>query len=148
MAKKNNNPLLTELRRLLRKYPDTETMEILVPDILGILRSKRIRRRSFEKSCTDGFVFPAGSILMNAIGDFVPGMIGEDDGDPDTPCTLVSGSMAPVPWSSRPAAQALFRIFDEDGQPFFADPRAVHERSQKPLQKKGRKNVMATELEF
>ena len=42
MAKNKNNPLVTELRRLLRKHPDTETMEILVPDILGILRGKRV----------------------------------------------------------------------------------------------------------
>ena len=139
---------MAELRRLLRKLPDTETMEILVPDILGILRGKRVRRQSFEKTCTEGFMFPAGSILMNAIGDFVPGMIGESDGDPDTPCALISGSMAPVPWSSRPAAQALFRVLDEDGRPFFADPRAVLERSLQPLQKTGLKVVMATELEF
>ena len=148
MAKKKSTPLVAELRRLLRKLPDTETMEILVPDILGILRGKRVRRQSFEKTCTEGFMFPAGSILMNAIGDFVPGMIGESDGDPDTPCALISGSMAPVPWSSRPAAQALFRVLDEDGRPFFADPRAVLERSLQPLQKTGLKVVMATELEF
>jgi glutamine synthetase len=148
MAKKNNNPLLMELRGLLRTHPATETMEVLVPDILGILRGKRLRHQSFEKACTDGFLFPAGSILMNAIGDFVPGMIGQADGDPDTPCALVHGSMAPVPWSTRPAAQALFRVLDDDGQPFFADPRAVLERSIRPLQKMGLRIVMATELEF
>ncbi len=148
MAKNTTNPLQTELRRLLRAEPDTATMELLVPDILGILRGKRIRRQGFEKTCNDGFWFPAGSILMNAIGDFVPGMIGEGDGDPDTPCVLVPGSIVPVPWFDRPAAQALFRILDADGQPFFADPRAVLERSVEPLHKMGLKVVMATELEF
>jgi hypothetical protein len=64
MAK--NNPLRTELSRLLRKHPKTATMELLVPDILGILRGKRIRRSSFEKTCDEEFWFCAGTLLMSA----------------------------------------------------------------------------------
>lgn len=148
MVKNNGNPMMAELTRLQRKFPDTASMELLIPDILGILRSKRIRRQSFEKVCEDGFLFPAGSILMNAIGDLVPGMIGESDGDPDTGCVLVPGSMAPVPWSNRPMAQALFRLLDVDGRPFFADARTALESACRPLRKMGLKVVMATELEF
>ncbi|HSG59429.1 MAG TPA: glutamine synthetase family protein [Woeseiaceae bacterium] len=148
MAQSNRKPLLAELRQLLRKEPDTATMELLVPDISGVLRSKRIRRQSFEKTCDAGFWFPRGAILMNAIGDFVPGMIGESDGDPDTLCALVPGSIVPVPWLGRPSAQALFRILEPDGEPFFADPRAVLERAVQPLCNMNLKIVMATELEF
>jgi glutamine synthetase len=148
MAKNDNNPLRTELRRLLRKQPDTTTMELLIPDVLGICRGKRIRRQSFEKTCDDGFWFCAGTVLMSALGDTLPGMIGDGDGDPDIPSQLVPGSFAPVPWAARPTAQALFRMFDVDGRAFFADPRAVLERSMEPLQKMGLKIVMATELEF
>ena len=148
MPKTNKNTLSAELRRLLRNHPEIATMELLVPDIIGVLRSKRIRRQSFEKTIEAGFWFPRGAILMNAIGDFVPGMIGESDGDPDTLCTLVPGSLAPVPWSGRPAAQALFRILEADGEPFFADPRAVLERAIRPLRRMNLGIVMATELEF
>ena len=142
------NPLPAELRRLLRKYPKTTSMDLLLSDILGIFRGKRIRRSSFEKICAEEFGFCAGTVFMSALGDVLPGMIGDSDGDPDTPSRLVPGSIAPVPWASRPTAQALFRLFDDDGEPFFGDPRTVLERSIAPLRRMGLKIVMATELEF
>jgi len=142
------NPLRNDLSRLLRKQPKTSTMELLVPDVLGILRGKRIRRSSFEKTCDEEFWFCGGTVLMGALGNVLPGMIGDDDGDPDVPCRLVPGSIAPVPWANKPTFQALFRLFEKSGEPYFADPRAVLERSVAPLQKMGLKIVMATELEF
>ncbi len=149
MTTKMNKSLQSELRRLLRKYPNTEWMELLVPDINGILRGKRIRRNAFEKICEDGFCFCAGTTLLTILGDVVEGMpYSAADGDPDTPCHLVPGSLAPVPWANRPTAQALFRMVDEGGTPFLGDPRAVLERSIAPLKKMGLKIVMATELEF
>ena len=148
MVKKKNNPLRTELRRLLRQYPNTATLELLIPDLLGILRGKRIRRKGFEKTADEGFWFCAGTVLMSTLGDVLPGMIGSDDGDPDISARLVPGSIAPVPWATRPTAQALFRMFDADGEAFFADSRAVLERAMQPLHKMGLKIVMATELEF
>jgi glutamine synthetase len=123
-------------------------MELLVPDVLGILRGKRIRRQSFEKTSRDGFWFCAGTVLMSALGDVLPGMVGDGDGDPDIPCRLVPGSLAPVPWAAKPTAQALFSMSLPDGAPFFADSRYVLERSLQPLQKMGLKAVMASELEF
>ena len=123
-------------------------MELLVPDVLGILRGKRIRRASFEKTADEEFWFCAGTVLMSVLGDVLPGMIGDNDGDPDVPCRLVPGSIAPVPWAGQPSAQAMFRMFEENGEPFFADPRAVLERSVAPLKKMGLSIVMATELEF
>lgn len=147
MAKKKN-PLMTELSRLLRHYPETATMELLIPDVLGILKGKRIRRKDFEKACAEPFWFCGGTVLLNALGEVIEGLPGYADGDPDTPAAVVPGSLAPVPWASRPMAQALFRMFGADGKPFYADPRAVLERALAPLQKMGLTMVMATELEF
>ena len=65
------NPLDTELQRLLREHPDAATMELLIPDVLGILRGKRIRRQSFEKTCRDGFWFCAGTVLIIYIVIFI-----------------------------------------------------------------------------
>ena len=143
-----NKQLRGELSRLLRQQPDTATMELLVPDIGGILRGKRIRRSSFEKTCDEEFWFCGGTLLMSSLGRVLPGMVGDGDGDPDVPCRLVPGSIAPVPWAARPTAQALFRMFERNGQAYFADPRAVLERSLAPLRKMGLRIIMATELEF
>ncbi|MCH7822093.1 MAG: glutamine synthetase, partial [Proteobacteria bacterium] len=148
MANKSS-PLKTELRQMLRRYPDTGSMDVLIADMLGILKGKRIRARDFDKVCNEPFWFCAGTVMLTSLGEVVPGIpYGGNDGDPDVPCEVVPGSLAPVPWSDRPAAQALFRMFEKDGSPFFADPRAIVERATAPLRKMGLKIIMATELEF
>ncbi|MFQ5610363.1 MAG: glutamine synthetase, partial [Woeseiaceae bacterium] len=147
--KKKRNSLLTELRAHLRRYAKTASMELLLPDMMGILKCKRIRRGEFESTCRNGLPFCAGTTMLTALGETVPGLpYTEIDGDPDVPARLVPGSIAPIPWSSRPMSQALFRLYNDDGTPFFADPRAVLETAIAPFRKKGLSVVMATELEF
>jgi glutamine synthetase len=147
MAKQN--PLITEIRAVQKKHGKFESLELLVPDLNGILKGKRVRPGDFEKSCNGGFVFCAGATLLTTLGETVSGIpYGEDDGDPDLPAELIPGSIAPVPWSRKPLGQALFRIRAEDGSGFFGDPRTVLENALRPLQKMGLKPVVATELEF
>ncbi len=124
-------------------------MELLIPDLHGFLKGKRVRRSDFDKVSSKPFAFCAGVVLLNALGETVPGVpFGEDDGDPDRPARLVPGSIAPVPWARRPMAQALFRLFDHDDKPFYADPRAILERALEPLKRRRLRPVIATELEF
>ena len=141
--------LLSELRAVEKKHGKFESIELLIPDLSGVLRGKRIRRSDFEKCARGGFVFCAGATLLNTLGEVTTGVpYGADDGDPDLPARLVPGSIAPVPWASKPMGQALFRIVDEAGGDFFGDSRTVLERALEPLGKKGVKPVVATELEF
>ena len=115
----------------------------------AVLKGKRIRKDDFAKVSKDGFWFCAGTTLLTILGETVSGIpYGEDDGDPDVLAQLVPGSVAPVPWSARPMGQALFRLYEDDGEPMFSDPRHVLERAMQPLKKMGLKMVMATELEF
>jgi len=149
MAKRSAATKPAELRSYLKRYPGTDSMELLITDVPGVHRCKRIRGNEFGKIFTDGFCIPGGTVLLNTLGDTVPGMAwSSDDGDPDALAKIVSGSLAPVPWAAKPTAQALFRFYLRDGQPFFADPRTVLERAMKPLQKMKLKIVMAAELEF
>ena len=141
--------LRTEVSRHLKRYPETGSMELLIADMHGIPKGKRIRAPDIPKLAAGSFPFCAGTVLLNALGETVPGVpYGQDDGDPDLPAELVPGSIAPVPWASRPAAQAMFRLFDHDGSPFYADPRAILERALEPFAKRRLSPVMATELEF
>ena len=147
MAKQH--PLITEINAVQRKYGKFDSLELLIPDLNGILKGKRVRPNDFEKSCRGGFVFCAGATLLTTLGEVVEGVpYGANDGDPDLPAELVPGSFVPVPWARKPLGQALFRIIAEDGTPFFADPRTVLENALRPLQKMGLKPVVATELEF
>ncbi len=138
-----------ELRSFMKRYQGTDSMELLIADLSGVLRGKRIRGIEFAKVFRDGFCLPGGTVLLNTLGDTVPGMAWSgDDGDPDALATVVEGSLAPVPWARKPTAQALYRLYLRSGEPFFADPRAVLERAMQPLQKMTLKIVMAAELEF
>lgn len=138
-----------ELGTYLKRHPGTETIELLVVDAPGVLRSKRIRSDEFAKIFRDGFCMPGGTVLLNTLGNTVPNMPwAAEDGDPDIPAKVVAGSLSPVPWAKKPTGQALFRFYMPDGEPFFADPRAVLERAMKPLQRMKLRIVMAAELEF
>ena len=138
-----------ELRAAQKKHGKFEGMELLVPDLNGILKGKRIRGDDSAKVVKDGFWFCAGTTLLTALGETVPGIpYGEDDGDPDVFAEIVPGSIATIPWSQRPMGQAMFRLYEDDGEPLFSDPRYILERAMQPLRKMGLTLVMATELEF
>jgi len=149
MARQRTDPLQAELDRFLKRFSATDVMELLIADLQGVLRGKRIRKREFAKTFGDGFCLPGGTVLMDTTGDVVEGIPwAAGDGDPDINAQIVPGSLAPVPWAGKPTAQAMYRFFTRDGDPFFADPRHIVERAAAPLRKMGLKIVMATELEF
>jgi glutamine synthetase len=138
-----------ELAKFLERYPDTRQLELLQPDMLGILRGKRVGRDEFGKPFGDGLNFCGATVLLDAKGmtfDRIDN--GGRDGDPDAISTAVPGSLAPVPWAHVPTAQVLLAMGDSKGGPFFADPRQVLRRAMKPLQDMGLTAVCATELEF
>ena len=149
MDNRKPSSAIAGLRAFLKSHPDTEVMELLIADLPGVLRGKRIRRKEFEKTFADGFCMPGGAVLFDTLGDVVAGMpFGTEDGDPDVDAFVVPGSLAAVPWAQTPSAQALFCLYSRDGKPFFADPRFVLENAAAPIRKMGLKIVMATELEF
>ncbi len=84
MAPRKTNPIRAESRRLLRDYPDTLSMELLVADMHGFLKGKRIQAEDIGKVSESGFTLCAGICLLTALGYTVPGFpYSEEDGDPD-----------------------------------------------------------------
>lgn len=149
MTKRKKGSRNKELAEFLRKNPGTDVMELLVPDLAGVLRGKRVRAHEFDKVFDDGFYMPAGTVFLDTLGNTIPGIrFSSDDGDPDTAVKVVAGSLSPVPWAQRPSGQALVHFETRDGEPFFGDPRAVLARAAAPLYKRVAKIVTAVELEF
>ncbi|MDP9199263.1 MAG: glutamine synthetase family protein [Pseudomonadota bacterium] len=138
-----------ELQNFLERHPDTQLLELLQPDMLGILRGKRVVRDEFAKPFGAGLNFCGATVLLDAKGATFDRITnGGRDGDPDAISTAVPGSLAPVPWAEVPTAQLLLSMATADGEPFFADPRQVLRHAARPLQKMGLTAVAATELEF
>ena len=138
-----------ELQRYLKQHPDTRLLELLQPDMLGILRGKRLVRDEFAKPFTNGVNACGATVLLDSKGQTFERIDnGGRDGDPDAISTAVPGSLAPVPWAQVPTAQVLITMADANGEPFFTDPRQVLRHAMKPLQDMGLTAVAATELEF
>ncbi len=138
-----------ELHMFLERYPNTQLLELLQPDMLGILRGKRVSRDEFAKPFKEGLNFCGATVLLDSKGQTFERIDnGGRDGDPDAISTAVPGSLAPVPWAHVPTAQVLLAMTSANGEPFFADPRQVLRNAARPLQELGLTAVAATELEF
>lgn len=138
-----------ELSDFLARYPDTQQLELLVPDMLGILRGKRVAANEFAKPFGKGVNFCGATVLLDAKGQTFDGIVnGGADGDPDAIASAVPGTLAPVPWAEKPTAQVLMQMAEADGSPWFTDPRQVLRKAGQPLKDLGLTAVAATELEF
>ena len=145
----NANKSSPELEALLEQYPDTRFMELLAPDMVGVMRGKRIGAEDFSKPFAGGLNYCASAVAMDTKGScFQTAGYGWDDGDPDVRAIAVPGTLAPVPWASQPTAQVILTLQDLEGKPYFMDPREVLSRTVKILNDSGLYPVMATELEF
>jgi glutamine synthetase len=142
-------PVPAELQSFLDLHPDTQHLELLQPDMLGILRGKRVVRDEFAKPFKEGVNFCGATVLLDSKGQtFERIHNGGRDGDPDAISTAVPGSLVPVPWAQVPTAQVLLSMATASGEPHFADPRQVLRNAARPLQEMGLTAVTATELEF
>lgn len=138
-----------EIEALLRAVPDVAYAELLLPDMNGILRGKRIPREEMDKLYGAGVNLPAATTMLDVKGmTFETIRQGSVDGDPDALCHAVPGSLSTIPWADRRAVQALVTMSLPDGTPYFADPRNVLRRAAAPLEAMGLTAVVATELEF
>ncbi len=139
---------MSELETFLKKYPQTQQLDLLQPDMLGILRGKRVVRDELAKPFGKGVNFCGATVLLDSKGQTFDRINdGSRDGDPDAISFAVPGSLAPVPWAHVPTGQMLLNM-TMNGEPYFADPRNVLRHAAKPLQDLGPTAVAATELEF
>ena len=72
-----------EARRIMQQYPETRVLEVLLPDINGILRGKRASREEFTRALTTGINLPAATALLDSQGRVFTSLeFGSTDGDP------------------------------------------------------------------
>ncbi len=139
-----------EIESFLQANPDIQMLELLMADINGLLRCKRIHRREFDSLYNGSFKAPLSVPLLGILGDlYDEGMDREVlAGDPDQLLLPLSGTTARVPWLSSPTAQVLTCFADMELNPSWADPRRPLARVLQRYHKSGLKPVVATELEF
>ena len=138
-----------ELDEFLGSYPDTNMMEVLMMDLNGIPRGKRISRREFSTLFTSGLKSPASTALMNTEGDVDDDLdIDGFGGDPDKILYPVTGTLSTAPWLASRPAQVIASFRELTGEPCYYDPRNILRRALQPITQLGLKPVVATETEF
>ena len=109
----------------LARIPDCEQVDLLLPDMNGLLRGKRITRSALEKVYADGVCLPMSLIATDITGNTVEETgLGYAIGDEDRICRPVPGTLRPVPWQPE-VAWCLGEAWTLDGQEHWPScPRA------------------------
>ncbi|QTF93999.1 glutamine synthetase family protein [Halomonas sp. BM-2019] len=143
-------PVPDDVRAFLAAHPRIESIDLLISDLNGVMRGKRIPRRSLDKVFERGMALPASVFALDILGNTIEATgLGFSTGDADRVCRPLPGSLVAVPWAPRShQAQLLMTMEEADGSPFFADPRQVLARQLKRLAARGLTPVVAVELEF
>ena len=140
---------LDELNLFLESHPDLEILELLVPDMNGIIRGKRLDVSEAETLFSKGINFPAATHLLDSSGNVIDGLVlGTDDGDPDVTAKPVANSLTSIPWLDKPAAQAMITMFNRNGEHYSNESRNILRDVINKFEADGFRATVAVELEF
>ncbi len=134
----------------LLAHPELQFVDLLIPDINGIVRGKRVDPSALAKVFERGVAMPASIFALNIQGTTVEETgLGLDIGEADRVCLPIENTLTMEPWQKRPTAQLLLTMYELDREtPFFADPRVVLQNIMKRFEELGLTPVAAFELEF
>ncbi len=141
--------LMAELESFLNQHLDIEQFDVLLADLNGVLRGKRLPRSAMKKLYTDGLLLPRSLFASDIEGDTVDEtMLGIKSGDIDCTVWPIAGSLKVVPWADTPSAQVLGTMVDADGNTLTYTPRAVLSNTIEKFSTLGLTPIVAPELEF
>jgi glutamine synthetase len=138
-----------ELEAFLAARPALRFLDLLLHDLNGVDRGKRLDVASAPAAFRSGMLLPGSMFACDVPGGTVQETgLGFDEGDADRPCLPVAGTLVDVPWLDHGVAQAQVTMHEPDGRPFYGDPRHLLARVTQQLQARGLTPVVAIELEF
>jgi glutamine synthetase len=139
----------TELEAFLKAHPEVRSIDLLLHDIHGVDRGKRVDIGSARSTFANGLLLPGSMFALDVPGGTVQATgLGFDEGDADRPCFPIAGSLVPVPWLDHGVAQAQVSMHERDGRPFAGDPRHALACVLAQFTSLGLTPVVAVELEF
>jgi glutamine synthetase len=141
--------MLQELDAFLAARPGLRFIDLLLHDIHGVDRGKRVDIASARSTFASGLLLPGSMFGMDVSGGTVQATgLGFDEGDADRPCLPVARTLVDVPWLDHGVAQAQITMHERDGRPFAGDPRHLLQRMLTQFAALGLTPVVAVELEF
>jgi glutamine synthetase len=133
----------------LADRPAIKAVDLLLPDLCGVLRGKRVDLSDLRAVYERGIFLPGSMFALDVLGGTIQSTgLGFDEGDADRPCLPVPGTLFASPWLGPGVAQLQIQMLDHDGQPFYGDPRHLLDTVLDRYAKRGWRPVVALELEF
>ena len=140
---------MSTFKNYLDTHPKLENLELLVPDMNGIFRGKRIDLHEAQSLFDKGMNFVAATHLLDSGGNTIDGLIlGSDDGDPDIFAHPIEGTLMPVPWLEKETAQVMLTMVDRDQKPYLYESRNILKNVIDQINQDGLFPTVAVELEF
>ena len=133
----------------LAAHPAVQFFDLLLPDLCGVLRGKRIDRADLPGIYQKGMFLPGSMFALDVLGDTIQTTgLGFDEGDADRACVPIPRTLHPAPWMGPAVAQLQVQMLDHDGGPFYGDPRCALGAVLDRFAARGWQPVIAVELEF
>lgn len=130
-------------------HPQVDAVDTLLCDLSGVLRGTRLDRNSVSRLAAGGYVLESAIFAMDIRGNIVEATgLGAAEGYADRPCVMIENSLLPAPWLGPQLAQVQVSMVEQDGRPYFGDPRHVLKGLSQRLRQLGLRAVIAIELEF
>jgi glutamine synthetase len=143
-------PPIEHITELRRSFPEARFVDVLLADLAGIFRGKRVTIDDLPSVYGGGFLLPGSMFALDVLGGTIQETrLGFEEGDADRPCAPIEHTLVPVPWrASEGVVQLQVCMHERTGQPFFGDPRHALARVLERYQELALVPAIAIELEF
>lgn len=138
-----------EIAALRSGHPAIRFVDVLLADLCGVPRGKRVTMAELEGVYEGAFLLPGSMFALDVLGHTIEQTgLGFDDGDADRACLPISGTLVPAPWLKGEVAQVQVSMTDAGGAAFYGDPRHVLAQVIERFRTLRLTPVVAVELEF
>ena len=140
---------IEEFKNFLKQHQKIKYLDVILGDLSGIIRGKRIPIADADKLFKSGVQFCYSTFLLDTSG-YCPDAEGRGftDGDPDANYYPVKNTLSIIPWHKDNLAQVLITIQDESRYSSIMDPRNVLAKVWDQFSKLKLYPKVAFELEF
>src|SRR5687767_15843631 len=108
----------------LTARPAVRVVDLLLPDLCGVLRGKRVDRSDLAGIYQRGMFLPGSMFALDVLGGTIQTTgLGFDEGDADRACVPIPKTLFAAPWMGPSVAQLQVQMLDHDGGAFSRDPR-------------------------
>lgn len=137
-----------EAESFLRDNPDIEYIDLLIADLNGIYRGKRVYPEALAHVYDDGICLAKSLFASDVTGATSRySDIGLRTGDKDSVCVPLANTICRIPWKQA-AGQVQMMMQEPPGVPFSGDPQAVVAGLVERFADIGLTPVVAIEMEF